>query len=201
MGEASRSFDMKNLIPYSDDLIKLLKSERDSTNLNKYLEQSNILISQSDADFNCVQSSILEYQKKLDLCNQKIDAEKSEVAADSDLDMLQKELEEELEREHLLEDELRVITSDTNDLERQRISIEERRESLRKLEKHDLRAQMKLSMYASVTNVIPKLDEQHSTISGHIVEREKKVVQNFEFDPLKTSPYDTCNRIWKMINL
>lgn len=34
-----------------------------------------------------------------------------------------------------------VITSDTNDLERQRISIEERRESLRKLEKHDLRAQ------------------------------------------------------------
>ncbi|KAK1398163.1 Kinetochore protein Spc24 [Heracleum sosnowskyi] len=94
-----------------------------------------------------------------------------------------------------------LITSDIDDLEHQRVSIEERRESLRKLEKQDLRAQMKLSMYASVTNVIPKLDEQQSAISGHIVEREKKVVQNFEFDPLKMSPYDTCNRMWKMINL
>lgn len=200
MGEASGNFDVKNLISYSDDLIKLLKSERDSANFSKYLEQSNILVSQTDADFKCVESSMLDYQQKLDLCNQKIDAAKSEVAADSELDMLQKELEEGLERERLLKDELRVITSDINDLEHQRVSIEERRESLRKLEKHDLRAQMKLSMYASVTNIIPKLDEQQSTISGHIVEREKKVVQNFEFDPLKMSPYETCNRTWKMIN-
>ncbi|KAK1398164.1 hypothetical protein POM88_008027 [Heracleum sosnowskyi] len=107
MGEASRSFDMKNLISYSDDLIKLLKSERDSTSLSKLLEQLNILVSQTDGDFKCVQSSILDYQNKLDLCNQKIDAAKSEVAADSELDMLQKELEEELERERLLRDELR----------------------------------------------------------------------------------------------
>ncbi|XP_074366791.1 kinetochore protein SPC24 homolog [Apium graveolens] len=201
MGEAPRSFDMKNLISYSDDLIKFLKSERDSSNLSEYLEQSNLLMSQTDGDFKSVETSILDYQKKLDLCNQKIDAAKSEVAADSELDMLQKELEEEAERERFLIEELRTITSDINDLEHQRGSIEERRESLRKLEKHELRAQMKLSMYASVTNVIPKLNEQQSTISGHIVERENKVVQNFEFDPLKMSPYDTCNRMWKMINL
>ncbi|WOH01986.1 hypothetical protein DCAR_0521373 [Daucus carota subsp. sativus] len=183
MGDAARNFEMKNLIPYSDDLINLLKSERDSANLSKFLEQFNVLVSQSDADFKGVESSILDYQNKLDSCNQKIDAAKSEVASDSELDMLQKELEEELERE-----------------QHQRVSIEERRENLRKLDKRDSRAQMKLSMYASVTNIIPKLDEQQSAISGHIVEREKKVVQNFEIDPLKMSPYDTCNHIWKMIN-
>ncbi|KAL1816959.1 hypothetical protein ACET3Z_019533 [Daucus carota] len=200
MGDAARNFEMKNLIPYSDDLINLLKSERDSANLSKFLEQFNVLVSQSDADFKGVESSIIDYQNKLDSCNQKIDAAKSEVASDSELDMLQKELEEELERERLLKDELRLITLDINDLEHQRVSIEERRENLRKLDKRDSRAQMKLSMYASVTNIIPKLDEQQSAISGHIVEREKKVVQNFEIDPLKMSPYDTCNHIWKMIN-
>uniref|UniRef100_A0A164Z6V2 Uncharacterized protein n=2 Tax=Daucus carota subsp. sativus TaxID=79200 RepID=A0A164Z6V2_DAUCS len=107
MGDAARNFEMKNLIPYSDDLINLLKSERDSANLSKFLEQFNVLVSQSDADFKGVESSILDYQNKLDSCNQKIDAAKSEVASDSELDMLQKELEEELERERLLKDELR----------------------------------------------------------------------------------------------
>lgn len=34
-----------------------------------------------------------------------------------------------------------------------------------------------------------------------IVEREKKIVENFEFDPVKMTPYGTCTSIWKMINL
>ena len=59
MGDAARNFEMKNLIPYSDDLINLLKSERDSANLSKFLEQFNVLVSQSDADFKGVESSIL----------------------------------------------------------------------------------------------------------------------------------------------
>lgn len=59
MGDAARNFEMKNLIPYSDDLINLLKSERDSANLSKFLEQFNVLVSQSDADFKGVESSII----------------------------------------------------------------------------------------------------------------------------------------------
>ncbi|THG12550.1 hypothetical protein TEA_000029 [Camellia sinensis var. sinensis] len=58
-----------------------------------------------------------------------------------------------------------VITNEISDLENQRASVEERREILRKLEQDEMRAQMKLSMYASVTNIIPNLHE-NSKISG-----------------------------------
>ncbi|KAJ6750381.1 hypothetical protein OIU85_000960 [Salix viminalis] len=55
---------------------------------------------------------------------------------------------------------------------------------LKKDEKEELRAQRMLSMYASVTNIIPDLDD-HSKISGHIVHRDNKAVEKFEFDPDK----------------
>lgn len=41
------------------------------------------------------------------MCKQRTDAAKSEVADDTELDLLQKELEEELQRESLLREELR----------------------------------------------------------------------------------------------
>ncbi|CAA2969910.1 Hypothetical predicted protein [Olea europaea subsp. europaea] len=92
-----------------------------------------------------------------------------------------------------------VIVSGIDDLERQRDSIEERRKNLKKLEQDELRAQMKLSMFASVTNIIPNLDDP-SKISGHIVDRDTKAVEKFEFDPTKLTAFETCNGIWKMIN-
>ncbi|KAG8377064.1 hypothetical protein BUALT_Bualt09G0129300 [Buddleja alternifolia] len=91
-------------------------------------------------------------------------------------------------------------------------------ESAADAELDSLQKEMKLSMYASVTNIIPYLDDP-SKISGlirppapvngfsfnsnilDIVEREKKVVEKFEFDPPKVTAFDTCNNIWKMINL
>lgn len=33
-----------------------------------------------------------------------------------------------------------------------------------------------------------------------IVERDKKAVQKFEFDPLQEDAFDICNKTWKMIN-
>jgi len=48
-----------------------------------------------------------DYQKKIDVCNKKTEEAKSEVAADAEIDLLQKELEVEMEKEHLLMDELR----------------------------------------------------------------------------------------------
>ncbi|GMP85982.1 hypothetical protein CsSME_00038944 [Camellia sinensis var. sinensis] len=93
-----------------------------------------------------------------------------------------------------------VITNEISDLENQRASVEERREILRKLEQDEMRAQMKLSMYASVTNIIPNLHE-NSKISGHIVKRDRKAVEKFEFDPSEATAFDTCNNIWNMISL
>ncbi|CAK9319849.1 unnamed protein product [Citrullus colocynthis] len=70
---------------------------------------------------------------------------------------------------------------------------------MKKLEQQGIWAQRKLSMYASVTDIIPNMDDQ-SKISGHIVDRNKRVVQEFEFDPTKMSSFDICNGIWNMIN-
>lgn len=48
-----------------------------------------------------------DYQKKIDLCKQKTEAAKAEVASDAEIHLLQKELDEELQRETLLQEELR----------------------------------------------------------------------------------------------
>lgn len=48
-----------------------------------------------------------DYQKKIDVCKKKTEEAKSEVAADAEIDLLQKELEVEIEKENLLMDELR----------------------------------------------------------------------------------------------
>ncbi|KAA8517732.1 hypothetical protein F0562_015209 [Nyssa sinensis] len=200
MGDLSRKIDVEKLISFSDDLIEFLKNEKDINNLAQCLEQSKALQSHCDADYNDVQKLLQDYQTKIDACKQKENEAKSGAAGDAEIDLLQKELEEELQRERLHGEQLRVITDEINDLEHQRVSVEERRQILKKLEQEELRAQRKLSMYASVTNIIPNLDDQ-SKISGHIVERDKKVVEKFEFDPAKETAFDTCNSLWKMINL
>ncbi|KAL8093091.1 hypothetical protein AgCh_035107 [Apium graveolens] len=107
MGEVSGNFDNKSPLTYSVDLIDCLNTESDSIELKQCLEHFKLLESQSDADFNFFQSSVQDYQEKIDLCKQKTNAAKTEVAADSEIDMLRKELEDELQRESLLSDELR----------------------------------------------------------------------------------------------
>ncbi|KAK3032849.1 hypothetical protein RJ639_037026 [Escallonia herrerae] len=180
MGDVPRRFEVDKLISFSDDLVSFLKGEKYIDGLRQSLQQFKALRAQCDADHDDIRRSLQDYEKKIQLCKQKTDVALSEVIADAEIELLQKELEEELQRE--------------------RVSVEERRKILNKLEQDELRAEMKLSMYASVSNVIPYLDDQ-SKISGHIVERDKKVVEKFEFDPMKMSSFDTCNSIWKMINL
>ena len=48
-----------------------------------------------------------DYEKRIDACKQKTETAKSEVISDEELDLLQKELEEECEKESLLLEELR----------------------------------------------------------------------------------------------
>ncbi|XP_059668052.1 kinetochore protein SPC24 homolog isoform X3 [Cornus florida] len=199
MGEFSRNTDMKELISFSNDLVEVLKNEKDTDDLSQCLGKSEALQSQCDADYSEVQILIQDYHKKIDASKQKTNEAKLGVVPDAEIDFLQKELEEELQRERLLREELRAITDEINDLEHQRVSIEERKQLLKKVEQEELRAQRKLSMYASVTNIIPNLDDQ--SIISDIVDREKKVVEKFEFHPGKETAFDTCNGIWKMINL
>lgn len=199
MGDFSQSVDVEKLISYSDDLVECLRGKRDIDSLTQCLEHSSALQSSCDADFGEVQSLVQEYQKKIDACKQKTDEAKSDAATDAEINFLEKELEGELQREQMLREELRTIIYEINDLEHQRVSVEERNQIVTKLKQDDQRAESKLSMYASVTNIIPSLDDELK-ISGHIVERNKKVVERFEFDPAKLSVFDTCNRIWKTID-
>ncbi|KAK7395073.1 hypothetical protein VNO78_15615 [Psophocarpus tetragonolobus] len=92
-----------------------------------------------------------------------------------------------------------AIGDEFNDLERQLISVREQKKTLQKIEKNKQRTQMVLSMYASVTNIVPNLDEQ-SKISGYIMEKDKDAVEKFEYDTLKMTNFDICNGIWKIIS-
>ncbi|KAG8647788.1 kinetochore protein SPC24 homolog isoform X1 [Manihot esculenta] len=200
MADSSGKIDVEKLITYSDDLVAVLKEKRDINILTQCLDKSKALRSSCDAEFNEAQTLLEAHQKKINECKQKTEKAKLEVPADAELDILQKELEAEQEKEHLLMEELRVINNEISDLECQRISREDQKKALKKLEQEELRAQRKLSMYASVTNIIPDLDD-HSKISGHIVDRENKMVEKFEFDPANVAAFDTCQSIWKMINM
>ncbi|GMH25657.1 hypothetical protein Nepgr_027500 [Nepenthes gracilis] len=102
MGDAPRNFDLENLWSYCDDLVGVLRDKRDIRVLSQCLEYSNAIQSSSNSDFNDVQSSIRDFQKKIDDCKQKIEEAKSNVVADEELGQLQKQLDEELQTEHLL---------------------------------------------------------------------------------------------------
>ena len=200
MVDGSRDVDVEKLISFSKDLVQFLKDDKDVGFLKQCLEQSNAVQLQCLSEYQTLRSSIQDYEAKINMCNQRIAEAQSEAAGDAEIDTLQKEREQKLQIEQLLREELRVITDEIDDLDHQRASIEEQRQSLKKLEQDQLRAEMKLSLYASVTSIIPDLYDQ-SKISGHIVERDNKVLENFELDPSKLTAFDTSNSIWKMIKL
>ncbi|KAH7844123.1 hypothetical protein Vadar_024581 [Vaccinium darrowii] len=59
---------------------------------------------------------------------------------------------------------------------------------------------VKLSMYASVTSVIPFIDDTCKT-TGYIVGRCDKAIEKFTFDHAKSTTFDTCNNVWKMMSI
>ncbi|XP_071701521.1 kinetochore protein SPC24 homolog [Rutidosis leptorrhynchoides] len=199
MGEISNNINVEKLISYSDDLVNFLNYEKDINQLLDSANEFNDLRSRCRSDLAVIQSSFQEYQKKIEICQQKTEAAKAEAASDAEIDLLQKELDDELQRETLQREELRAITSYFKDQEEQRRSIEDRMQDLKKLEQDNKKAQMKLSLYASITSIIPDLNHQ-SKISGHIVDKENSMVEKFEYNSQETSDFDSCNTIWKMIN-
>ncbi|KAL2509839.1 hypothetical protein Fot_33486 [Forsythia ovata] len=107
MGGISRNIDTGELITYSNNLVQILRGDKDINYLKQYLQQFKIFQSQCDQDFDHVQKSIRDYQKKIDTCKQKATTAEFEGASDSELDLLQNELKEEEERERMLREELR----------------------------------------------------------------------------------------------
>ncbi|BFG36476.1 hypothetical protein CerSpe_227500 [Prunus speciosa] len=200
MGEASGKMDLEKLILYSDDMVGFLKDKKDLNNLEHSLQHSKALRSSCDADFNEVQNFLRDYEKKIDECKQKTEVAYSEVVADEEIDLLQRELDGVIETESLFMEELRVVTDEINDLERQRIAHQEKRRILKRHKQDEFRKLRELSMHASVTNIIPKRLEDQSSVLGSIVDRDTKTHQKFEFDLTKMTAFETCNSIWKMIS-
>ncbi|KAG0483004.1 hypothetical protein HPP92_011088 [Vanilla planifolia] len=98
---------------------------------------------------------------------------------------------------HALENKVSLEVSDELiSLEHRRVTIEERQQQIKKREKDLQKSQDSLSMCASVTQIIPDLNDQ-TKISGFVVERSNRKVDKFEFDPT-TPPYEVCNSLWKM---
>ncbi|RZC90669.1 hypothetical protein C5167_028500 [Papaver somniferum] len=160
MGETATKIGVSSLMSYCDDLVKVLQNKKDINNLMQCTDSVKLLRSSCDGDFSEVQNSLEVYQKKIDECQQRINDAKSEVVSDAELDSLQKEYKEELNRE--------IVSDKINDLEQQRVSIVEREQNLKKADKDEFREQRKLSMYASVTNIIPNMDIG-TKISGRIL--------------------------------
>lgn len=196
MGNLSESFDIEDLMSYGDDLISLLNAKNGFDVVSQSFEDLKALRFVCDEDFNQTQRSIQDCKKKLVACKKKTEEAS---CGDDDVERLQRELDEEMEIECKLKDELRVVAEELKDLNAQWTSVDEQRQSVKRKERDDLRAEKMLSMYASVTKVIPEVEDP-SKISGYMVDREKKVIEKFQFETNKMTAYETCNSIWSIIN-
>ncbi|CAL1378650.1 unnamed protein product [Linum trigynum] len=183
--------NLDKLMSFSDDLVAVLKKQTSIHSLAQCLDESKALHTFSEAEFDEAHTQLEDYERKIEECKRKTQKAKLEVRDEAEIDLLQKELEAELEKE--------LINNQISDLEQRRGSVDEQIQLRKKLDREESRAQKKLSMYASVTNIIPDLGDR-SNISGHIVDLDKRMVEKFEFNPAESTPFETCESIWKLIN-
>ncbi|QCD99815.1 hypothetical protein DEO72_LG7g1101 [Vigna unguiculata] len=140
MAEPSRNMEVEKLISYTDDLVTVLVEPRDLNNLSYCHQQKLSMSSTSHSHHQDVRSSLQDCEKKVDACKQQIEEARSETVSDAELDLLQRGLEEELEKERLLKEDT-AIGEEFNDLEQQWISVQGQKKTLQKIEKTKLRAQ------------------------------------------------------------
>ncbi|XP_010451967.1 PREDICTED: uncharacterized protein LOC104734145 [Camelina sativa] len=197
MGDHSRNFGMA--ISWGDDLINVLDDRKELGVLVETLEQLRSIHLSCDEDSSEIQESLQDLQKKLDSCKEKTYEANSDIADEEEIERLQKELDEELQLECKLNDELRFMADELKDMNSQGAFIEEQRLTIKRNKRDQLKNEFKLSMYASVTRVIPNIDDPLKT-SGYLVDREKRVMEKFEFDTDNRTAYETCNAIWEIIN-
>ncbi|XP_023637643.1 uncharacterized protein LOC17883246 [Capsella rubella] len=197
MGDQSMNFEMA--ISWGDDLINVLDDGKGFGVLVQTLEQLRSIHFSCDDDFSEIQESLQDLQKKVDACKENTYEAYSEMADEEEIERLQKELDQELELECKLKDDLRSMADELKDMNSQGAFIEEQILAIKRNLRDQLKNEKKLSMYASVTRVIPNIDDPLKT-SGYMVDREKRVMDKFEFDPDKRTAYETCNAVWDIIN-
>ncbi|KAG2295001.1 hypothetical protein Bca52824_041670 [Brassica carinata] len=106
--------------------------------VSQSFDHSEALHFACDEDFNRIQESIKDCKKKLEAYKKKTEEAYSDVSA--------------------RDDEIELVADELKDLKAQWASIDEKKQSLKRKERDDLRAEKKLSMYACVTKVIPEAD-------------------------------------------
>ncbi|CAA7394986.1 unnamed protein product [Spirodela intermedia] len=180
MGSSARRINVDKAVALGDDLIAVLNMKRESDSLMECLEGAETLRCSWEAEFCEVQSSIEGCHQRIEVCKQQIDGAKNETVSDEEFERLQSELEKEI-----------------GDLESKRISIENQRADMKRKEKDELRMQNMLCMSTQVTRIIPDLDDRVG-ISGYIVDSEKNKFEKFQFESTP-SPFETCNKLWKML--
>ncbi|XP_049932144.1 kinetochore protein SPC24 homolog isoform X3 [Nymphaea colorata] len=164
MADRTRKLGINDIISFADDLIGILKSRRDVEDLAHVFD--SIAELQSSCSRDNFESSINmeDVKQKIDTCRQKIDGQKETIAED-ELKHLQNKLESELQQEQELHQKLRKIMEQIDDFESKKVYIEERKKDLMSVNKEDSRAQSEISLYASVTHVIPDMADK-TGISG-----------------------------------
>ncbi|KAF7009347.1 hypothetical protein CFC21_023889 [Triticum aestivum] len=195
--DAGSRIEVANLLSLGEDLVGVLVGIKDGEALAQACDGARMLRSACRSESGDLELQIKEYQEKINSFKEKLDKAKAETVTDEELNTLQNEMEEKLRGEQQLRQDLRAVSDELDNLDRQRTSIEERKDSVKKKEKDMLKAQSMLSMCVSVTNMMPDFEDQEK-ISGYIVDKNRKKLDKFEFGKTM-SPVEICDKLWKMI--
>ncbi|KAF8714850.1 hypothetical protein HU200_027384 [Digitaria exilis] len=179
-------------ISFVRDLEGVLRASNDGDASAHTGAGARMLLSACRSDSDDLELQIREYQEKIRSCKEKIDKAKAETIPDDELNALQNKMEEKLQEEKQL-----LLRDEIDNIDRQRASIEERRDAIKKQKKDLQKAERIISMCVSVTNIMPNFEDQDQ-ISGYIVDKSGKKIEKFEFE--KTMPpAEICDRLWKKI--
>lgn len=192
-----QSINADDVLSLTDDLIRVVDSAKDATTLTETQEEVCRFQSAVEEDWSQVQILLKEIQENILECERKVKAAEEDGVDDKKLEALRRELKEELQNEQLLNRELRKIEDEMNRLELQRVNIENQKKVLKDAITEELRARSTISLYASITKIIPDLNEKERD-KGYIVDRDRRIMERFEFDQTTMSNVEICNRLWNM---
>ncbi|KAJ3705664.1 hypothetical protein LUZ61_009369 [Rhynchospora tenuis] len=196
MENQGKKIDVDKLLLLADGMVKVLNTKKEGDVLVQTCDSAVTIMSSFLSTSQDVHASIEDCQKKVDACKRDVEKVKSESVPDDELVRIKMELEEMNKVEESLLQELRDVTAKLEELDHQRISLEEEKNNISQKEKNMAKSKKVLSMCASVTNVVPNLYDQDK-ISGYILDKNKKRVETFEFASVDS---DACNKLWKMLS-
>ncbi|WVZ85823.1 hypothetical protein U9M48_032691 [Paspalum notatum var. saurae] len=180
--DAGVRLEVDEILSYSDDLLGVLRVSNDHDANAQVGSRARMLLSACRSESDDLDLQLREYQEKIRSCKERIDKAKAETIADDTLNALQNKMEEKLQEEKQLREE---------------VSIEERKDAVKKKEKDMQKTERMLSMCVSVTNIIPHFEDQDK-VSGYIVDKDRKKLEKFEFEKT-VPPVEISNKLWKKI--